>query len=167
MTMNVMEENNMIQDSGKRKEFESGAVRDIADGKGRCDLLPLKQIANILEEDGYKVPELRYISEFIYTKDSKCLHDAIIIFLEDMYSTDFNAIFDLSKHYEEGAAKYDERNWEKGIPVHCFIDSAIRHFLKVLRNDSDEDHKAAFLWNMFGAWWTMDNKPELDDIVTY
>lgn len=31
----------MIKDSGKRRKFETGAVRDIQEGKGRCDLLPL------------------------------------------------------------------------------------------------------------------------------
>ena len=31
----------MISDSGNRTEFETGAVRDIQEGKGRCDLLPL------------------------------------------------------------------------------------------------------------------------------
>ena len=30
----------MIQDSGERRAFQSGAVRDMAEGKGRCDLLP-------------------------------------------------------------------------------------------------------------------------------
>lgn len=29
-----------IPDSGLRTEFPSGAVRDISEGKGRCDLLP-------------------------------------------------------------------------------------------------------------------------------
>jgi hypothetical protein len=29
----------MILDSGERREFSSGAVRDIAEGKGRMDLL--------------------------------------------------------------------------------------------------------------------------------
>ena len=31
----------MIKDSGDRTEFESGAVRDSAEGKGRCDLVPI------------------------------------------------------------------------------------------------------------------------------
>ena len=35
-----------ILDSGARREFASGAVRDIQEGKGRCDLLPLKNISN-------------------------------------------------------------------------------------------------------------------------
>lgn len=29
-----------IKDSGSRTEFETGAVRDMHEGKGRCDLLP-------------------------------------------------------------------------------------------------------------------------------
>ena len=31
----------MIKDSGERTEFETGAVRDMHDGKGRFDLLPM------------------------------------------------------------------------------------------------------------------------------
>ena len=30
-----------ILDSGNRREFETGAVRDVQEGKGRCDLPPL------------------------------------------------------------------------------------------------------------------------------
>ena len=41
----------MIQDSGARRKFETGAVRDIAEGKGRCDLLPLDIIGDILGDD--------------------------------------------------------------------------------------------------------------------
>jgi hypothetical protein len=39
----------MLQDSGNRRLFESGAVRDIQEGKGRCDLLPLDVIAQMLD----------------------------------------------------------------------------------------------------------------------
>ena len=34
----------MIKDSGTRREFETGAVRDIQEGKGRYDLLPWEAI---------------------------------------------------------------------------------------------------------------------------
>ena len=37
----------MIKDSGSRTEFESGAVRDIQKGKGRCDLLPLNTLKHL------------------------------------------------------------------------------------------------------------------------
>ena len=36
-----------IKDSGSRKEFETGAVRDIQEGKGRMDLLPWYAIMDV------------------------------------------------------------------------------------------------------------------------
>ena len=66
-----------IKDSGERTQFQSGAVRDMHEGKGRCDLLPM------------------------------CV------------------MLRLARHYEAGAKKYDDRNWEKGIPAHSFADSAL------------------------------------------
>ena len=38
-----------IVDSGARRQFESGAVRDIQEGKGRCDLLPLVEVSTLLK----------------------------------------------------------------------------------------------------------------------
>ena len=73
-------------------------------------------------------------------------------------------ILDVSKHYEEGAKKYDERNWEKGIPVHSFLDSAARHYIKWLRGDQDERHDRAIGWNILGAMWTIKHKPEWNDL---
>lgn len=37
----VKERTPAIQDSGDRTQFQSGAVRDMHEGKGRCDLLPM------------------------------------------------------------------------------------------------------------------------------
>ena len=37
----VKEPTPVIQDSGDRTQFQSGAVRDMHEGKGRCDLLPM------------------------------------------------------------------------------------------------------------------------------
>ena len=82
----------------------------------------------------------------------------------DMISIPWEAILRLSKHYEDGAKKYDERNWEKGIQLHCYIDSGVRHYIKYCRGDVDEPHDRAFLWNMLGALWTQKNKPELIDL---
>ena len=36
-----------IKDSGNRTEFGTGAVRDIQDDKGRCDLMPLDAVAEL------------------------------------------------------------------------------------------------------------------------
>jgi hypothetical protein len=69
------------------------------------------------------------------------------------YSTMF---LEVAKHFEEGAKKYGENNWQKGIPVHCYIDSAIRHYLKWLRGDNDEPHDRAFVWNLMCCIWEVD-----------
>ena len=45
-----------IKDSGTRREFESGAVRDMSEGKGRMDLLPWAAIMEVAKhcENGAK-----------------------------------------------------------------------------------------------------------------
>lgn len=148
-----------IMDSGERRRFSTGAVRDIADGKGRCDLLPLDVVGAIAND-----PILPLINDYIRTGDESSLHRAIVDFSESHFDNFSTAMLEVSKHYEDGAKKYDERNWEKGIQLHCYIDSGIRHYIKYCRGDVDEPHDRAFLWNMLGALWTQNNKPELIDL---
>ena len=158
-----------ILDSGTRREFDSGAVRDIQEGKGRCDLLPLNEIGffiNAYDEDN---PEIGIIIEEIdsFMKDRFVSHiyNAIDKFIEIAYNDEKSkAILELAMHYEEGSKKYAERNWEKGMPFHCFIDSGIRHLLKWYGKWTDEPHDRAFLWNMFGLIWTSNKKDEMDDL---
>jgi len=109
----------MLADSGDRTNVAgTGALRDMAEGKGRCDLLPA------------------------------C------------------AVLRLARHYEAGAKKYSDRNWEKGLPISNFMDSGMRHMLKYMDGMDDEDHLAAAAWNILGAMWTEEKKPELQDIPT-
>lgn len=108
--------NMTIKDSGNRREFESGAVRDIEQGKGRMDLLPA------------------------------C------------------ALIRLSKHFEAGAKKYEERNWEKGIPISSFIDSGLRHIACYMDGKTDEDHLCAAAWNLICAMWTEEKRPDMQNI---
>lgn len=149
----------MIQDSGNRREFESGAVRDVQEGKGRMDLLPLDVISKIFNN-----PYLEMIDKFLATKDAKNIEDAVMQFSEQYFPTPETALMELSIHYEEGAQKYSEYNWQKGIPCHCYIDSGLRHLMKFFRGDTDERHDRAFIWNMVGLLWTLKHKPELNDI---
>lgn len=106
----------MIKDSGERTEFDTGAVRDMHEGKGRNDLLPL------------------------------------------------TAIIELSKHCEEGAIKYGEHNIDKGVPQHSLCDSGMRHLMKYMRGDHDEDHLRAACWNLMWALEQSITKPELNDL---
>jgi len=149
----------MIKDSGARRKFSTGAVRDVAEGKGRCDLLPLGIIGHYMEDC-----ILKYIEIYIRTGNVDVLWKVFEYFCNKAYRNILTGLLEVSKQYEEGAKKYDERNWEKGIPLHCYIDSAVRHYLKWLRGDKDEPHDRAFIWNILGAIWTHKNKPELIDL---
>jgi hypothetical protein len=60
----------------------------------------------------------------------------------------------LAVHYARGAAKYADRNWEKGLPLGRYADSAKRHLDQFLSGDRAEDHLAAVLWNTCGLMWT-------------
>lgn len=59
-----------------------------------------------------------------------------------------HALHRLDLHMEKGALKYDSRNWEKGMPLSEFFNSATRHAEKLLAGYTDEDHAAAWLWNV-------------------
>ena len=114
-----------MKDSGKRQGWETGAVRDIQDGKGRFDLLSPIAIAR------------------------------------------------LAKIFENGAKKYSSRNWEKGMPLSRFIDSALRHTFQFLEGKKDEDHLMQACWNLAACCHIQEMierghlPKELDDLPDY
>ena len=57
------------------------------------------------------------------------------------------AMRELAQHFEAGAAKYGDRNWEKGQPLSRYLDSGLRHAFAVLEGRDDENHAAAAAWN--------------------
>ena len=155
-----------ILDSGDRTQFDTGAVRDLREGKGRCDLMPLDVVAAFYAGSEWAdignvtCNVLCHINAFARTGQVDHLIKAVIdskifIDIETM-------LLETSIHFEEGAKKYGENNWQKGIPVRCYIDSAVRHYLKFLRGDKDEPHDRAFCWNIMCAIWTCKHKPELN-----
>lgn len=90
----------ITKDSGERRKFNTGAQRDVVDGKGRYDL-----ISPIMIER-------------------------------------------LAKLLQRGAQKYNDRNWEKGMPLSVYMDSGMRHLFKFLEGHRDEDHLIAAIWNL-------------------
>ena len=106
----------MIKDSGNRREFDTGALRDMQEGKGRFDLMP------------------------------------------------WAALMEVAKHCENGALKYGEHNVDKGIPIHSFMDSAVRHLAKHIDGWTDEPHLIAAAWNILWAIQTEIKHPELVDV---
>lgn len=113
-----------VQDSGERRQYQTGAQRDIQRGKGRFDLIPAYSLKR------------------------------------------------LAVHFENGAIKYGENNWQKGMPLQQYLNSAIRHLYAYLAGSRDEDHLAAVAWNVFVFQWTeqaiRDGRlpKELDDLKT-
>lgn len=151
-----------IKDSGDRTQFETGAVRDMREGKGRCDLMPLDVVSVMLRDDwDTPDPVITNIDIFMHDKDTKHLYDALDLFICRCHNSISNMLLEVAIHFEEGAKKYGENNWQKGIPVNCYIDSAVRHYLKWLRGDNDERHDRAFCWNLMCAIWTCYQMPEL------
>jgi hypothetical protein len=151
----------MIKDSGNRTEFETGAVRDIQEGKGRCDLLPLDVVATLISPNIHTAI-VGMIAEFHECGSVSFLYEALSMFARIRFDDECTMLLEVSKHFEEGAKKYGEWNWQKGIPVQRYIDSAVRHLLKWLRGDDDEPHDLAFCWNIICAIWTCKHKPELN-----
>lgn len=149
----------VIKDSGKRRGFESGAVRDICEGKGRCDLMPLDVLGAVMQD-----PVFSNLADFMCTRQIFYLYNVLDSVSGKFWSGKADMFLELARHFEDGAKKYGERNWEKGLPIHCYIDSAARHYLKWLRGDKDEPHDRAFVWNIVCCIWTMMHKPEMDDL---
>ena len=148
-----------VLDSGARREFETGAVRDMSEGKGRCDLLPLDVVALVIHSE-----VVEHIELFKQRGGNpKHIIDAISEFCKEEKIDVHTAILEASIQFEDGAKKYGENNWQKGMPASVYIDSGTRHYLKHRRGDVDEPHNRAFVWNMLTAFWTVKNKPELNN----
>ena len=157
-----------ILDSGNRTEFATGAVRDMREGKGRCDLMPLEVVSQVLGVG--MIYDLKlFLASGNTTYLYACLQEFSTVYDDGKTKASAKAICDqryctmfleVAKHFEEGAKKYGENNWQKGIPVHCYIDSAIRHYLKWLRGDKDEPHDRAFVWNLMCCIWEVDYREE-------
>lgn len=158
--------------------FSTGAKRDIQEDKGRCDLMPLSVVGIIYEHwnqnkqklidkitsNNYIGLQFSNIEEYIHTGHINNLCNVVCYALlsnenwhnnqdgcdsDNCTYTELGQMFmDVSKHFKRGAEKYGEWNWNKGIPLHSFIDSAIRHLIKWVGNWNDERHDLAFIWNI-------------------
>lgn len=150
----------MLNDSGDRREFDTGAVRDMHEGKGRCDLLPLGVVSNLCRGPHTSGDEiLACIDAFQDGSDPVWLETALSHFCKVAFGGSMpSMLLELAIHFEEGGKKYGEYNWQKGIPVWCYIDSAVRHYLKYLRSDTDERHDRAFVWNLVCCIWTVEHE---------
>lgn len=66
----------------------------------------------------------------------------------------------IAKHFEAGAVKYQDRNWEKGQPLSVYMNSGLRHANKHLAGLRDEPHLEAAIWNFIAL---LDTKERIDE----
>lgn len=62
----------------------------------------------------------------------------------------------------EGAAKYSDYNWEKGMPVADLLNHALAHVYNFLGGDRSEDHLGHAAWNLIGAIHSVEKWPHLN-----
>lgn len=67
----------------------------------------------------------------------------------------------LAETYAEGAAKYGDDNWLKGIPSKDLMNHAMRHLVLWQLGDTTEDHLAHAMWNLGAIIHFQKVKPEL------
>ena len=154
-----------LKDSGERRAFGTGAVRDMAEGKGRCDLLPLGQVNELFFNMDTHCYDSVITHLDAFDRTGRCTPSYLYGALHSLCDKAFNGcmptmILETSIHFEDGAKKYGEWNWQKGIPARCYLDSAIRHYLKWLRGDQDEPHHRACAWNLMSMIWELDHHPD-------
>lgn len=72
----------------------------------------------------------------------------------------------LATSYAEGARKYGDRNWQRGIPASQMINHSLRHIYLWLDGDDSEDHLAHAAWNILGVCHFEEAMPEMIDVPT-
>lgn len=72
----------------------------------------------------------------------------------------------LAETYGEGAIKYSDENWLKGIDCKNLMNHAMTHINKYLAGDTSEDHLAHASWNLFAIMHNEERIPKMQNITT-
>lgn len=157
-----------VKDTGNRTKLSTGSHKDMAKGRGRYDLLPLRTLSTVYNSI---FPDsasyfLDLIHEAMITSNNgkklDSLHAALQHFILDFLQQPFpKVVQELAVLYEAGAEKYAERDWEKGRPMEIFINSTLRHFFQYLNKETDENHGIAVVWNLISCIDTIRRMPSL------
>ena len=79
----------------------------------------------------------------------------------------FQPMMRLARHYEAGAKKYSDRNWERGMNISRYVDAAMRHLVKYADGWNDEDHLSAVAWNVFAIMHHEKEFPDFQDLPAW
>jgi len=75
----------------------------------------------------------------------------------------------LAEHYGKGAAKYADRNWERGYKWSLTVDALERHYAAWLLGEDDDpetgsSHLIAMAWHVVALWWFHRHGRGMDDV---
>ena len=70
---------------------------------------------------------------------------------------------EVARTCSEGAQKYSDFNWEKGMPVHDLLNHAIAHIYQFLSGDRGEPHLPHAAWNLLAAIHSAELWPQLNN----
>jgi hypothetical protein len=70
----------------------------------------------------------------------------------------------LAETCAEGAQRYGDHNWEKGIPASVMLNHALRHIALYLAGDASEDHLAHAAWNLLAVCHFEEAMPAMIDV---
>ena len=73
----------------------------------------------------------------------------------------------LAMTYAEGARKYDDHNWRKGMPFSVLFNHVLHHLTQYLAGENGTDHLAHAAWGLFAVMEFEETEPELDDLFCY
>lgn len=160
-----------IKDSGKRKKYSTGANRDESDNKPRFTLMPCIYNNGMFDYGTNILDDLYYIYNHFKRYGIKKFEDKmnikkaikIIINREFLKSNNsYELLLKVCQHFTNGYNKYNNAsdpvpNWQLGLPISGYIDSAFRHYVKYKAGYTDEPHYEAFLWNLICMEWTINN----------
>ena len=153
--------------------FTNGMMRDSSKSKIRPDLLIctidneyidlFDRILTIREtymDDIHgTLLKLKTIMQLLLNKEKvmPLISSLIDYLMLAYYESPYDLVNRISDLYAHGAEYYLPRNWERCVDdIHAYIrfsESAFRHFIKFVNNQTDEDHLSATIFNLNGLYY--------------
>lgn len=81
---------------------------------------------------------------------------------EAYYLISPSILHSLARVYAEGAKKYGEFNWEKGLSAKSLLNRTFRHLRLWMEGDREEPHLDHALWNLGAMIHSLEHWPELN-----
>lgn len=127
----------------KIEVFESGATRNAVDC--RYDLMSVPVTAVLLGDHPVAKRFVLNLFEYYNGKDT----EVVSYLAETLQVNPYDLVYLYAQAMHEGASKYGEGNWLKGIPESNLLNHALHHLFKFVAGDTSEDHRSHLVWNVF------------------